>query len=100
MQPSPAEARRIAAGKGGGLTETTLYREAMAGRPSSQWFALLNPGYLLDLARKVFDTLPRWPANAAIVSSCSFDADAARCRLDLPLAIADMVAPLTGGFGQ
>ena len=94
------EARRIAAGKGGGLTETTLYREAMAGRPSSQWFALLNPGYLLDLARKVFDTLPRWPANAAIVSSCSFDADAARCRLDLPLAIADMVAPLTGGFGQ
>lgn len=101
LHPEPlTEARRVAGGTGGGLTETPLYRDAMKGRPNAQWFTLLDPGFLMDLARQVFDSLPKWPAGAAIVSTCSFDATAARCRLDLPLAIADMLAPLLGGFGR
>lgn len=94
-----AEATRVAAGKGDGLAGTALYKQALAGRATPQWFALLNPTFLVETARQVFDSLPPWPKGEAIVSSCHFEHSAARCRLDLPLAIADMVAPMLGGPG-
>jgi len=91
-------ADRIAAGKGQGFAGTAHYRKAVAGpgRPP-QWFALLDPAPLMELAGQLMEELPAWPKGKALTAACRYGKERMRCRLDVPMAVADMAAPFTGG---
>lgn len=94
-----AQARRVVSGKGQGLAQTALYKNAFSDTASrASWLFLLDPSPLMDMARVVLSRLPDWPRDQAVTAWCGVDERGQQCSVALPSAVVGVITAV--GLGR